>query len=259
MAASSSGALKRLSDCSLANAARDAQNLIGKRLKLTIPIPLVPLGRDELDFPLLRARDWATWLLDNNLWHVPVGLVRPDEARERSILRKFWEDYKDVSPSHPIYSRDLDFSRCCPMVYHGDEGRGRRRQGWLVSNFHSLLGRGVAAANEREAMQKRPGKYLKMKVNYVGHSLTNRFGHASLPKGVYGNTDIFNQVMDHAVEEALYMMNEGVQHPRTRERFYFITLYVVGDWSWIHKVGNFNRSFNNMVRGGGSTTPAGSW
>ena len=66
-AASSSKGLKRLAECSLSNAERDTHTLLSKRMKLSLPIPLKTLGEGKLDFPVLRLRDWAQFLLDKSL------------------------------------------------------------------------------------------------------------------------------------------------------------------------------------------------
>ena len=249
-AAAKSGGLKRLAGCSLGNAARDSHTLVGKKLKLALPIPLHTLGSsaDGLNFPVLRLRDWAAYLLEHQLWHRLCGLVRRDEERERAILTHFWDMFKQLYPSHTIFERKLDFSRCCPCLFHGDEGRGRRRQGWLASNWHSVLGRGIRSALERESNEKIVGKYLKLKCNYAGSTLTTRYGHASLPKAIYSDPFIFDKVMEHSVEESLFMVTEGVVQERTGTRYFMATLNVVGDWSWIHKCGHLSRSYNNMIK-----------
>ena len=135
------------------------------------------------------------------------------------------------------------------MVFHGDEGRGRRRQGWLATNYHSIIGRGSQAALEKDAREKKLGQYVKLRCNYVGHSLTNRFGHAGLPKAVYSDPDIFKAVLEDATSEALFMTDQGVSNPRMGTR-YMIVLNVVGDWSWLHKAGSLCRTYRNMGKAG---------
>ena len=217
-----------------------------------LPIPLRNLDESDtkLRFPVLRLRDWAQYLLDHNLWHTLCGLLSPDIRRERAILSGFWAEYRRLHPNHTIFQLGLSLEDTVPMVYHGDEGRGRRRQGWLVTNYHSILGRGIQAALDKDARDKRPGKYVKLRCNYVGHSLTNRFCHAVLPKLMYSEQSIFGAVLDNAVEEALFMAREGVSNETMGRKGYMVVLNVVGDWGWLHKAGGLCRTYNNMVKAG---------
>ncbi|CAE7202557.1 unnamed protein product [Symbiodinium necroappetens] len=216
-AASSSRGLKRVADCSLSNAERDTNRVLTKKFKLALPIPLRNLDESDtkLRFPVLRLRDWAQYLLDHNLWHTLCGLRSPDIRRERAILSGFWAEYRRLHPNHTIFQLGLSLEDTVPMVYHGDEGRGRRRQGWLVTNYHSILGRGIQAALDKDARDKRPGKYLKLRCNYVGHSLTNRRLERKMGR-----------------------------------KGYMVVLNVVGDWGWLHKAGGLCRTYNNMVKAG---------
>ena len=222
-AASSSGGLQELARCNLANAEGDTHRLLSNKLQLAVPIPL----NWATSFPTLRLRDWFGWLLSRNLLCLLVGLLQPDERRERLILRAFWDSYKQVAPNHEVFTMNLPLDKTIPMVFHGDEGRGRRRQGWMVTNFHSLLGRGLQPNLDKQAREGRKSRYLKLKPNYVGHTLTNRFVHAVLPKSEYCKPEVFSAAMSSASSEALYMLHTGVVHPRSGERFHVVTLYLV--------------------------------
>ena len=253
-AANSSRGLKRVAECSLSNAERDTNRLLTKKFKLSLPIPLHEIGVPEshVRFPVLHLRDWAQYLLDNNLWHTLCGLRSPDLDRERVILAGFWSEYKRIHPTHPVFHLGLSLEDCVPMVFHGDEGRGRRRQGWLVTNYHSILGRGIQAALDKDALEKRPRNYVKLRCNYVGHSLTNRFCHAVLPKVMYSDSEsnVMGTVLDDAASEALFMAREGVWDEKTGRRGYMVVLNVVGDWGWLHKSGGLCRTYNNMEKAG---------
>ena len=76
----------------------------------------------------------------------------------------------------------------------------------------------------RQKREGRRGSFIKLKPNYIGHTLTNRFGHGSLPKTAYSDAAIFEKYMESAVDESLFMATHGVQHKRSGETFYMITL-----------------------------------
>ena len=120
----------------------------------------------------------------------------------------------------------------------------------MVCNWHAVLGRGVQPAVDHEKALGLPRKFLKLRCNYRGHSLTTRFGHAFLPKSLYNNATIFQAVVSHAVDESLKMATDGVRDPPTGKPFHMVVLNAVGDWSWLHKIGGFTRSYHNMERAG---------
>ena len=249
-AAKASGGLKRLAECQETCSERDTHNLLAKRLKLSLPAPISKLGPDGDMVPYLRFRDWCSFLLKFNLWHVLAGLLKPDRPREMAIFRRFWELYEQIEPSHPLYAmcrtKGIDCGTVAPVLFHGDEGRGRRKQGFLVTSFFGLLGRGTRAGLEHRRAHGQ--SFLKLLPNYVGHTYTTRFLHGMLPKALYNQPGVFNALMEAAAEEARHMFENGVRDPHSGCVFRTCLLHVTGDWVWLHKVGNLGRSFNNSLK-----------
>lgn len=70
--ASSSKGLVELSRIDEHNAERDCRNLLAKKLKLPLPIPMTPLGTEgpTKKIPVLKLRDWCAYLLKSNNWHI---------------------------------------------------------------------------------------------------------------------------------------------------------------------------------------------
>ena len=251
--AASKNGVQQLSKCSERSAERDTHNLLVKRYKLSLPVAITKLGsQPPLEHAVLRLRDWIEYIVAKNHWHIVAGLVGVDRPREEAILSKFWELFKVSNSEHPIFKMAdqgrLELSRTAPLVWHGDEGRGRRRTPFLVTSFHSLLGRGVRAGL---ALQKKAGikkSYVKLKPNFIGHTYTSRFLHCALPKAVYEDEAVFQRVLEHCVEEATYMREVGVTHPYTKQRYWAAVLHVVGDWQFLYKAGNMTRSYNNVAK-----------
>lgn len=229
------------------NAERDCRRLFVNQFGLSLPIPISRLeipGKkvSELEVPYLRLRDWAQFLLDCNHTHILTGL--------NTILTAFWKNFEVQHPSHPVFARarngDLDLSSCCPMVLHGDEGRGRKRTAFLVMNFHSLLGFGL---QEGKKKHKRPHLRARMQPNYAGSSLTTRFLLASLPKHMYtgDNEEVFQSLLNVAAQEAENMFYAGVSSKSGR-RLTMALLYIGGDWPWLADSGGMLRSFRNCQK-----------
>ena len=249
-AAARSGGLLKLASRSVGQAERDCHRLVGQ-YNLGLPIPKTDLktGRG-FSIPVLRLRDWAQFLIDANHSHMLVGLRKPDWEREAAILKKFWELFRCQNPDHPVFEQsrlgNLDLGKTFPMVFHGDEGRGRKHTPQLVLNFHSVLGRGVRVKNKKKA-----GSYIKMSPNFHGHSLTTRFLLAAVPKVLYSwdNDEVWQDLMQLATDEANFMFYEGVLDGTCRRgKFNMALLFISGDWPWLADSGNLARSYRNVQK-----------
>ena len=179
--AASSGGLIQLSNCSDRNAERDTHRLLSKRLHLSLEtyVPLRSVTHRCNKLTILHLQDWIRFLLDKNCFHIVTGLVRPDEARQEAILHHFWKNFEISHASHPIYDLarqgKVTLERTAPLLFHGDEGRGRRRQPFLVTSWSSILGRGAAPADRFRKKHSIRNKFIKHRTNFRGHSFTNRF------------------------------------------------------------------------------------
>ena len=249
-AARKSGGLVELAGCRERDPEKTTHQLLVKKLKLSLPIPLRMLNLPEdpttgapREYHCLHLRDWAKYILDSNAWHFLLGLRSPDATRERSIWAEFWERYRSVEAEHPIYSSGFDLSRTAALVAHGDEGRGRRRQAFFVASYHSVLGRGTVAS---QRVQKK--EFLKMCLNMRGHTYVSRLMCGVLPRDVYAdNEEVFQALLEVLASEAKFMYEHGVKD-RNGDTFRMTVLKNVGDWPYLHKSGSFNRSFNNVQK-----------
>ena len=251
--ASASGGITQLASSNERSAERDTHNLMVKKLRLSLPVPLSDLGKKKvLKHKILRLRDWFEFLVNKRCFHIICGLQKPDEKREESILSAFWQRLRESQPDHPVYelqaSGALNLSRCAPLLWHGDEGRGRRRSPFLVTSFLSLLGRGVRTGLHFQEKQKVRKPFLKMQPNFIGHTYTTRFLQTAMPKSVYQNDEVFQAVLQNVVSEAHHMQTAGVKHGYSGKRYWCIILGITGDWAFLQKAGNFGRSYMNVSK-----------
>ena len=253
--ASRSGGLAELARSKEKNSERDCQRLMVKKYGLALPVQRSVLQTEDtrVKIPILKMEDWADFMLRNNCWHVLCGLVRPDPERERAILASFWSKFRKLSPGHDVFKLEsagrLQLHNTAPVVLHGDEGRGRKHTAYLVVSFRGLLGRGIHTG-EREKHQKAVKKpYLKQLCNYRGHSFTSRFMIAGLRKCDYtgDNSNVFSALMSSCAEQAKSVATTGIRDPEGNKRW-MIMLHITGDWPWLHKSGNFKRSFHNAQK-----------
>ena len=252
--ASSSGGLTELARCTDQNSERDCHRLITKKYALSLPVEKSVLEtKDESrNIPVLKLTSWAQFLVRNNCWHVLCGLVKPDPRRERAILAHFWSKFRQACPQHDVFkladAGEVVLERTCPIVYHGDEGRGRKHRAFLVCSFRSMLGRGLQPSEKHKRAQGVKKPYLKICCNYKGHSYTTRYMMAGLKKSEYTgeNSDVFSSMMSCFASEAHKMATTGVDSWDGKR--WMMLLHMTGDWPWLHKSGSFTRSFNNVQK-----------
>ena len=223
---------------------------------LGLPIPETELELEDPDLrlPLLRLRDWVDFMLHSKCWHMLTGLRHADPAREAAILQGFWARFKTTNPDHPIFGMaergELKLTHTCPVAFHGDEGRGQKKQAFIVTNYHSLLGRGMNPEWRHQKGGGRARKYLKMKVNFKGSTLCSRFLFGCMPKHWYNGKRafVFDKFMDAAAAEALHMYTHGVRSRFNGETYWAALVAVAGDWPWIQKSGPMDRSFSHVQK-----------
>ena len=244
-----------ISKCSESNSERDMHNTLDKfGLGLEIPLTPLHLSDQKKDIPVLRLRDWAAYLLRFNVWHLVCGLMAPNEQREKAVLRSFWHKFRCQNPRHPIFELAAEgkicLDRVAPCVLHGDEGRGQKRQPFLVCNYHSLLGRGTNLQKQRNGQMNLRRRFVQHNLNFKGHSYTHRFLFGCMPKAFFAddNEEVFTAFLGLAAEEASHMAVEGAMHPRTGERHWFMTLGVTGDWPWLQRSGDLSRTFSHVQK-----------
>ena len=241
------------------NPERDAQRLLVDKLELalTVPVSFLQADKPTLVVPMLRVRDWAQWIVNNNLWHMLSGLRKPDAQRCAAQWTKFWKEFRAHSPNHSVFAKadrgEIDLARTACVLMHGDEGRSRRRTAIMILSFHSILGRGTGPLSRSEAGDKLRRQYAKLLPNYIGHTYTTRYLLAALTKSSYTgvNDYVFDRILDSVCEDFDFMATQGVFSP-LKERYWMVMLHVCGDWPFLAKSGNFSRSFNNIPKKAGA-------
>ena len=244
--AAKSPGLREVSKINEKNSERDLLKVTRDKFLLSVPIKLTKLAkppgiRYTGDFQAISLRSWCEFLVKFNLWHILVGLMKPNAERECAILDEFWKRFREWRPNHQIWelaeAKGIDLSRCAPMIFHGDEGRGYRKQGFLVLSFHSAIGRGTQLAN---ASRKSKG-YRHMGLNYLGNTWSNRFVTGCLPK-MFRDENAFQALMTFVTEDCLDLINKGVRDD-SGQCFSMAIIAVSGDWQWLIKAGGLSRNF----------------
>ena len=170
---------------------------------------------------------------------------------EEAIWTALWAKFQTLEPSHEIFKLaaqgKVNLARAAGIVLHGDEGRGRGRQAFTVFSFHSVLGNGTRASSSKDT--RRVSKcYLKMKLNFKGHTYATRLLSAVLPlKLQHAHEECFSTLLRAAYEDARYMTMTGVEDLHGR-RYHMVLLGTVADWPFLHKAGKLRCTFANVVK-----------
>ena len=93
----------------------------------------------EVLWPIIHLSDWARYELAQGGHFLLAGCTLSDEASWQSQLQEFWNRYRGVDPSHPIFNYPERLAHIVPFMTHGDEGRGRLKQPLLTISFQGIL------------------------------------------------------------------------------------------------------------------------
>ena len=249
--AAKSPGLLELAASTQKNSERNMRTITSKRFLLSLPIEMTKLEkapgtRYVGDFQVISFRNWLTFLVNYNCWHILAGLAKPDPPRERDIFKAFWTRYRMWRPQHEIWdiidSKGIDLSRVAPVVIHGDEGRGFKKSAFLVMAYHSYLGLGTTLANDLR--KRRP--YLSMRLNYSGNAWSHRFVTAVLPK-MTKDEQAFQTILRFIADDCLDVLYNGVLDA-SGNKHHAVVLQCVGDWQFLVKAGGLLRSYSNVEK-----------
>lgn len=90
---------------------------------------------DIIPIAYIKPSDLLQYVMTNcpDVW--VCGL---DSATDRAIhLEAFWRAYELAHGDHAVYKEHGNLCSCLPMLWHGDEGRGKRRGNTLVLSLQT--------------------------------------------------------------------------------------------------------------------------
>ena len=101
---------------------------------------LKPIRTFDAWWPFLKMRSWATYLLRRYPAVLLGGHQLVDESGWGSMFRTFWTRYRSVDKNHWLYNTNIPWEECCPIAFHGDEGRSQGRIPFLVLSMQPIIG-----------------------------------------------------------------------------------------------------------------------
>ena len=248
--------IRNLAKCSECNPERDVQ-IMSRKCGLSLGVKITQVMIQGVSVAVLLLNSWLRFMLQHNMWHIFSGLDKPDPDRASAQWSIFWENYRAVCPSHPIYARaargEVKLSHTCALLIHGDEGRSRKKNAIFVLSAHSILGRGCNT-NPAEA-----AVYASQKLNFTLHTWATRRLMGVLPKGFYDQDDdqdsFFQDYLQVFVQDLLEIYDKGI-YSVTGEKHDFVVLNTIGDWPFLAKAFSLSRCFANVSKHPTSRKPA---
>ena len=130
---------------------------------------------------------------------------------------------------------------------HGDEGRTLKKNGLMVTQLQSALGRGF----DQKRLKRQADGSFKPQVNFSGHTFVTRLVSWVLPKTQYEKAPhVFEEAMVHFAQDLRALEVEGIRDPFTGEFFRIVFLGCKGDWPYLAKAGMLKRSYNTAAKRG---------
>ena len=133
------------------NAARNLHKYVHKRGK-TLPIPVsscrlrIKINRStaeaDVNYPFLKLSSWLQFLLQSCGGEFVLGGYQLHENQHyEPMFERFWERYKTVDSSHPLYSEKekCQLATTIPFCLHGDEGRTLAKVPLMVESYQPCI------------------------------------------------------------------------------------------------------------------------
>ena len=100
----------------------------------------------QIHWPILPMRAWLNALVSDCPQFLFAGHTSCEAAAD--VFTTFWRKFRQCEPNHCIFGDGKELSRCIPVFFHGDEGRGARKTPFLVQSWQPVISHlGLNATN----------------------------------------------------------------------------------------------------------------
>ena len=93
---------------------------------------------EVLPMAYIAPSDFIPWLMANHPEVLAGGM--PTQSERALHLEAFWEAYRLTNPDHAVFEEHgSSLCQVLPILWHGDEGRGKRRGNTVVTSLETPL------------------------------------------------------------------------------------------------------------------------
>ena len=193
-------------------------------LRLDVKLAYAHIGRHR-EHPYIPVSSWIQALDKAGRLGKLVGCSMDDLP---TILESYWANFRQIHPTHQIFSLQIPLSRCFPVLLHGDEGTTYKKDGALVVSFQSPLGRGTSKNKVGNVVGDN-----KQLLNFVGHAFQSRFLIvAGLKEDYRDSPDVYKQYLELATTSLDDACRKGVQL-QSGQLLHPVPIGLKGDWSFL--------------------------
>lgn len=242
----------RWASCHIRNSERDVQRTIGKQ-KTKLDIDVKTVCCNGIDIPWISPQQWLQFIVKKGLWPRLAGCDLHDYDGARRNFSEFWKAYEIINPTFELFQiPGIDLSRTAPFLVHGDEGRTLKKGGLMVTLVQCCLGKGF----DDKRVRGQGSDSAKLRVNFAGHTFTNRYVVSVVPKISYeSDPELFHDMVEHIAKSLNKCFREGYVDESRKETFRIVVLGVKGDAPYLSKVAHFYRSYNTTTKRGEERGP----
>ena len=253
-----------------ANAQRSVQRMFERR-RLSLPVPIasmdhevvVGLSRSLVTYHV-KPEDWIKYLLETD-----PSLLSGVSGDMKANNKAFWTLYKLQHETHAVFSKHGHrLEDVLPVFLHGDEGRGKKKTGYLVMSFESPFGSTARKHTEcgcAEYLASRPDlpsygtcnealldpatlQVLRsMFTNYRGHSFLTRHLLFGLGKSTYkSNPHVVEALLREIASSFKRLFNAGVASGDD-QRLFVAVAGVKGDFDFHKTFFDLERCYGKVI------------
>lgn len=145
-------------------------------------------------------------------------------------LKKFWDHYKASVPTHEVFNLpEQQLNTCIPIVYHGDDGRGKKKTPITVLSLQSAMNNDGTSHNTKQATW-----FTRFLFTVVDAKTRKQHPH------------LIDDLLDGLAVCLKALFDTGLEVDNTHYRFACVGMK--GDWPWLVKCGHLNASFSNVSK-----------
>ena len=165
------------------NCSRQAWNTF-YRCKLGWKVPLSHFNYDDgqgnsVVMPYVSPKVLLTYMMEN---HPDIVVGGATTQQERSVhLEAFWQSFQLHQPNHKVFEEHKhNLQSVLPVLWHGDEGRGKRRSNTVVVALETPIGihTTLRARKRSWTCDCKPPQSMKLKYNRVKKTIPQHLKHA---------------------------------------------------------------------------------
>ncbi|CAE7367625.1 unnamed protein product [Symbiodinium sp. CCMP2592] len=205
-------------------------------------------------FPYIDPRDLVEQIADKGFFHRVLGLRV--EVAEKSLI-KFWDTFRLLHPRHPIFDQYMDMQHVIPYYFHGDGGRGFKKEAVDIFSMIPCLGSGSRKRPVHLAGSKAKRSYdetnedCTLGINLRGITATTRFLFTVLGSLVAKNhPDAFDGIAELWGKRLQSLFLEGFWAHGNTWRIAIVGF--TGDSPFVKKIAHMTRSFHNVRKAASS-------